>query len=121
MALPNGKPMFPCPVCTQPREVSVTNKDKPYLVCAPCGIQVFVRGPAGIAEFNRLLQRVNRDGLLTRLAEMERRYRKTCPKCGKPFWITPEVLETSWFNGELTGYRCLEKGCRGVVKLESAE
>jgi len=52
---PNGKQMFPCPVCTEPREVRETKKSKPYLICDPCGVQVFVRGPAGIGEFNRLL------------------------------------------------------------------
>src|SRR5271165_5648311 len=35
-------PMFPCPVCTGPREVLLTKKDKPYLICNPCGVQVFV-------------------------------------------------------------------------------
>ena len=76
--------MFPCPVCTQPREVRVTKKDKPYFICDPCGIQVFVRGPAGVTEFNRLLRHTNNDGLLTRLKEMEERYRLTCQKCGLP-------------------------------------
>jgi hypothetical protein len=50
---------------------------------------------------------------------MERRYRKKCPKCGKTFWINPDLAETSWFDGELTGYKCPEKGCSGVVKQES--
>ena len=38
MALLNGKRMFPCPVCADPREVKLTKKDKPYVVCDPCGI-----------------------------------------------------------------------------------
>lgn len=57
MAVSSGKSMFPCPVCTEAREVRLTKKDKPYVVCDPCGVQVFVRGPAGIAEFERLLER----------------------------------------------------------------
>ncbi len=56
MALNGKKRMFPCPVYTEPREVRETKKAKPYLVCDPCGVQVFVRGPGGIGEFNRLLQ-----------------------------------------------------------------
>jgi len=67
----NDNLMFPCPVCTVPREVRTTKKDKPYLTCDPCGIQVFVRGPAGIKEFSRLLQSTSDEGLLARLNHME--------------------------------------------------
>jgi transcription elongation factor Elf1 len=121
MAVANGKRMFPCPVCTEPREVRVTKKDKPYLVCDPCGIQVFVRGPAGIGEFNRLLERTNNDGLLTRLKEMERRYRLTCPECGCRFWIEPELTKTSTFDGTLKGFRCPEKDCGAIVPWKKKE
>jgi predicted RNA-binding Zn-ribbon protein involved in translation (DUF1610 family) len=76
---------FPCPVCAGVRDVRLTKKDKPYITCDPCGIQVFVRGPAGIAEFNRLIER-NNEGLFVRLEEMERRYRLACPACGFKFW-----------------------------------
>ena len=55
MAELNGRKMFPCPVCTDPREVRMTKKKKPYITCDPCGIQLFVRGPAGIAAFERLI------------------------------------------------------------------
>jgi transcription elongation factor Elf1 len=118
MAALSGKQMFPCPVCTQPREVRVTKKDKPYFICDPCGIQVFVRGPAGVAEFNRLLKRTNNDGLLTRLKEMEERYRLTCPECGREFWIEPELIKTSAFDGSVKGFRCPQKDCDAVVPWE---
>jgi hypothetical protein len=49
----NGINMFPCPVCMDPVRCGFTKKKKPYITCDPCGIQVFVRGPAGIAAFNR--------------------------------------------------------------------
>jgi hypothetical protein len=52
---------------------------------------------------------------------MERRYRKKCPECGKTFWVSPELVETHWFDGELTGYKCPDKSCKGVLKLESAQ
>lgn len=84
MSGPNGKRMFPCPVCTDPREVRLTKKSKPYVTCDPCGIQVFVRGPAGISAFNRLVDGANQD-IWTRLAQMEQRYRLKCPECGCPF------------------------------------
>src|SRR5271169_655317 len=53
----SGKRTFPCPVCASPLLVKQTKKAKPYLVCDPCGTQVFVRGPGGIAAFNRLVER----------------------------------------------------------------
>ena len=109
---------FPCPVCARPLEVKLTKKDKPYVTCDPCGIQVFVRGPAGIAEFERLIERGNQDGLPERLEEMERRYRLTCPECGGKFWAEPGLIETSTFNGRLRGFRCPHKGCGEIVPWE---
>ena len=109
---------FPCPVCARPLEVRVTKKSKPYVTCDPCGVQLFIRGPAGIAEFERLIERGNRDGLPERLAEMERRYRLTCPECSGEFWIEPELIKTSSFDGSLKGFRCPGKGCRAIVPWE---
>jgi len=57
--------------------VLLTKKDKPYLICDPCGVQVFIRGPAGIKEFARLLQGTSEESLLARLTQMEQRYRLT--------------------------------------------
>jgi len=101
---------FPCPVCTHPLEVKLTKKNKPYVTCDPCGVQVFVRGPAGIEEFKRLIERGNRDGLLDRLKEMEQRYRMTCAKCSSKFWAEPNLIKTSAFDGSLKGLRCPKCG-----------
>ena len=109
------KAMFPCPVCTAPRKVLMTKKDKPYLTCDPCGVQVFVRGPAGIREFTRLLQVTSADSLLSRLSHIERQYRFTCPDCGHKFWITPKLIKTSAFDGCVKGFRCPERGCSTLV------
>lgn len=114
----NGKRMFPCPVCMQAREVRVTKKDKPYLVCDPCGVQIFVRGQAGIEEFHRLLQRTNNESLLTRMQEMERRYRLSCPVCGQEFWAEPKLIKTSVFDGGLKGFHCPKKNCDAIVPWE---
>ena len=116
-----GKQMFPCPVCTGPREVLMTKKDKPYLTCDPCGVQVFVRGPGGIREFSRLLQSTSEDALLARATKMEKRYRLTCPKCGHKFWISPKLIKTSVFDGGVKGFRCPEEGCEGVATWEERE
>jgi len=111
----NTKPMFPCPVCTGPREVLMTKKDKPYITCDPCGVQVFVRGPAGIKEFNRLLESTSQESLLARLTHIEHQYRLTCPKCANKFWITPALIKTSVFDARVQGLRCPERGCGGVA------
>jgi len=121
MGVLDGNQMFPCPVCTGPREVKQTKKRKPYLVCDPCGVQVFVRGPSGIAEFNRLIERAQGQGLLIRMKEMEQRYHLTCSECGSRFWIEPELVETSIFDGSLRGFRCPEKKCGATVAWEKKQ
>jgi predicted RNA-binding Zn-ribbon protein involved in translation (DUF1610 family) len=121
MVAVKGEPMFPCPVCTQAREVRVTKKDKPYLVCDPCGVQVFVRGTAGIEEFRRLLQHTSNESLLNRLREMERLYRLKCPQCGHEFWAEPSLIKTSVFDGGLKGFRCPMKNCGAIVPWEPTQ
>jgi len=111
---------FPCPVCAGVRPVRLTKKDKPYITCDPCGIQVFVRGPFGIAEFNRLIQRSEQDGLFTRLEAMELRYRLACPKCGHKFWVERKLIKTSGFDGSFKGLRC-PTNCGALVPWEEIE
>jgi ssDNA-binding Zn-finger/Zn-ribbon topoisomerase 1 len=108
---------FPCPVCTHPLEVRLSKKNKPYVTCDPCGIQLFIRGPAGIEEFKRLIERSNGDGLMERLEEMEQRYRLTCLECGCKFWAEPGLIETSGFDGTLKGFRCPK--CKEIVPWKS--
>jgi transcription elongation factor Elf1 len=117
----SGNKRFPCPVCTGPREVRLTKKKKPYITCDPCGIQVFVRGPSGIAAFNRLVDRASSEGLWTRLREMQQRFYLMCPKCGHHFWIEPGLAKTSLFDGSLQGFRCPAKNCRKVVPWGAKE
>jgi predicted RNA-binding Zn-ribbon protein involved in translation (DUF1610 family) len=107
---------FPCPVCTQPLEVRLTKKEKPYVTCDPCGVQLFIRGPAGIGEFRRLIEPGDRSGLLDRLTEMQHRYRLGCPECGSKFWIEPKLIKTSAFDGSLKGFRCPK--CGEIVPWE---
>ena len=116
MATLNGRQMFPCPVCTEPREVRATKKGKPYLVCDPCGIQVFVRGPAGIEEFNRLVQRGVEKGVWDRLSKLEQRYSLKCPECGKRFWMERRLIKTSRIDGSFKGFNCPEEDCEGVAE-----
>ena len=104
-----------------PAEVRITKKKKPYITCDPCGIQLFVRGPAGVAAFNRLLDRAETEDLWTRLAEMDRRYRLKCPACSCHFWIERGLAKTSLLDGSFQGFRCPAKNCREVVAWKTKE
>jgi predicted RNA-binding Zn-ribbon protein involved in translation (DUF1610 family) len=114
----NGKHVFPCPVCTELRDVRMTKKKKPYITCDPCGIQLFVRGTVGISGFQRFIANGNNQNLWTRLQEIEPRYHLKCPKCGCRFWIEPALAKTSVFDGSLQGFRCPEKRCGATVPWE---
>ena len=107
---------FPCPVCTKPLDVRQSKKDKPYVVCEACGIQIFVRGADGIATFNRLVGRADNNGIWQRLAELESRYRARCPECGKSFWIERRLIKTSRMDGSFKGFNCPEGDCEGVAE-----
>jgi hypothetical protein len=112
--------LFPCCVCGKAREVGTTKKDKPYLICDPCGVQVFVRGKTGIRRFEQLVADADGNNIWKRLAELQQRYQFECPKCRKKFWLTPELIKTSWASGKLEGYRCPDPGCGGIAKPEKA-
>jgi len=112
--------LFPCPVCGDLREVRTTKKGKPYLHCDPCMVQVFVRGEMGIRQFEQLLKDADRNNMWKRLSELHKNYQFECPKCGKKFWLTKELIATSWVNGKLEGYRCPDPECGGIVKEEKA-
>ena len=106
----------PCPICTELLDVRESKKKKPYVVCDACGVQMFVRNAQGISRFEELARKANRGNAFDRLAEMEERYRKTCPKCGRTFWVSPDLIKTSVMNGRFLGYCCPAKGCNGVVE-----
>ena len=79
---------------------------------------VCLGGPAGIAAFDRLIERADREGEFTRLKEMQHRYYLRCSECGTRFWIEPSLVKTSIFDGSLQGFRCPEKKCGAVVSWE---
>jgi transcription elongation factor Elf1 len=112
--------LFPCCICGQPREVRTTKKGKPYLHCDPCGLQMFVRIEPGIRRFEALIADAEGNNVWKRLADLQQRYEFECPKCGKKFWLTPELIKTSWVDGKLQGYRCPEPDCGGIAKPEKA-
>jgi transcription elongation factor Elf1 len=109
--------MFPCPICGVATDVRITKKDKPYVTCDPCGVQLFVRGPAGICAFNCLVARG--ESVMQTLSEMEKRYRLNCDGCGTSFWAEPQFVRTSAFDGRLKGFRCPK--CDEVVPWNKEE
>lgn len=46
---------FPCPLCEEKCEIRLSEKCKPYIVCDPCGVQMFIRKTDGI---DRMLEYV---------------------------------------------------------------
>ena len=112
--------LFPCCVCGEAREVRTTKKGKPYMICDPCGVQMFVRVETGIRRFEQLVADADENNIWKRLAELQQRYQFHCPKCRKKFWLTPELIQTSWASGKLEGYRCPDPGCGGIAKPEKA-
>jgi len=112
--------LFPCCVCGEAREVRTTKKGKPYMICDPCGVQMFVRVETGIRRFEQLVADAEENNIWKRLAELQQRYQFQCPKCRKKFWLTPELIKTSWASGKLEGYRCPDPGCGGIAKPEKA-
>ncbi len=132
-----------CILCGDSLEKRTDKNGKPYFVCDPCGTQFFVRGSQGISKLEALIQgkgggRVPKDIVKEipalnsdledlreladiakdRLREMEQRYRLTCPDCGRQFWIEPQLIETSMFDGSLKGFRCPQKDCEATVPWE---
>jgi transcription elongation factor Elf1 len=110
---------FPCPVCLRPLDVRTSKRKKPYVICSPCGVQMFIRERAGIEVFEALVEQGRKDNVLARVAELERRCRLQCPQCGKSFWLSPELIITNRLTGSVTGYRCPQKNCRGSVLLDA--
>jgi predicted nucleic acid-binding Zn ribbon protein len=46
---------FHCPLCGKGLDVRQTKKNKPYVICDPCGVELFVRGKVGMHVFERLV------------------------------------------------------------------
>jgi len=112
--------LFPCCVCGQAREVRTTKKGKPYLICDPCGLQMFVRVEGGIRRFEQLVADAEANDIWKRLADLQQRYELECPRCKKKFWLTTELIKTSWATGKFEGYRCPDPDCGGIAKEEKA-
>jgi hypothetical protein len=81
-------------------------------------MQMFVRVETGIRRFEAMIESADRDDVWGRMAKLQRRYELKCPKCDKRFWLTPELIKTSWISGTFEGYRCPDSNCDGIAKEE---
>jgi hypothetical protein len=52
---------LPCFLCVAKLEKRISKRGKPYFICNPCGIQLFVRKDHGITLLNKLLSDVARN------------------------------------------------------------
>ncbi len=46
---------IPCFLCSQELEQRKDKNDKPYFICDPCGMQIFVRGRQGVLNLTELI------------------------------------------------------------------
>ena len=72
LPIPVGQDWFPCPLCQGLVPVKSSKKDKPYVVCDLCGVQMFVRKPEGVRRLGLMLSRGPTRGSmrLSRLLEL---------------------------------------------------
>jgi hypothetical protein len=75
-----AKNSIPCVLCKDNLPVRTDKNNKPYFVCIPCGIQLFVRGQQGIERLRQAVTSSDSDSqpqvktrkrLLTLLDEMQ--------------------------------------------------
>ena len=119
MDIAQNKINFPCPVCTRLLDVRKSKKGKPYVVCSNCGIQMFIRERAGIEAFSALVERGENGGFYKTLRDLQNQYQKRCRNCHAQFWISEELIQTSWLDGAFQGFRCPE--CGEIYKSEESE
>ena len=48
---------FRCFLCNRELDIRLSKKNRPYLICDSCQIQIFVRGSKGIERLVRLIQK----------------------------------------------------------------
>lgn len=112
-----GSNRFPCPLCGSGLDVRASKKKKPYVICDPCGVQMFVRNGAGISKLEKLVAAANKRKNQEQREDLQNRYRKKCPQCDKLFWISEKLIVTSWLDGSFTGYRCPREKLRWDRKV----
>lgn len=55
--------LIPCFLCGNGLEVKNSKRGKPYFICEPCGVQVFIRREKGISRLNELLKSIGKNAV----------------------------------------------------------
>lgn len=55
--------VFPCPLCDEWLPVKTSKKNKPYILCPECGVQMFVRYKIGERRMSKKCKKKNIDDL----------------------------------------------------------
>jgi len=58
----NNKGWVPCFLCGNQLEIRNSKREKPYIVCDPCGVQIFIRRKEGINLLKGLLNTFSCNG-----------------------------------------------------------
>jgi len=103
---------FPCCVCGEGREVRTTKKGKPYMICDPAAYRCLSESRPGFGDLNCWWRTPSSNHVWQAWLSYNKRYQPQCPRCSKRFWLTPELLKTSWVNGKPEGYRCPDPAMR---------
>jgi transcription elongation factor Elf1 len=134
---------FPCPLCNVTLDVRKSVKGKPYVVCDPCGMQMFLRKDEGIAALHKISSGGSADKLREKIQSLEKQLAlaernkaeltrktvkdieksalRTCPECGAEFIIREDLIKTSWLDGRFLGFKCPKDGCKGIALRQSEE
>jgi len=54
---------IPCLLCGKRLNKRIDKNGKPYFVCDPCGVQMFIRRPQGIENLSELIQTLGKKDL----------------------------------------------------------
>ena len=55
------KRFLPCILCGMKLFTRIDKNDKPYFMCDPCGIQMFIRRPLGIERLRKLISQIEKN------------------------------------------------------------
>lgn len=59
----NPQNLIPCFLCGNGLRVKNSKRNKPYFICEPCGVQVFVRREQGILKLKALLLSISKSAV----------------------------------------------------------
>jgi len=91
---------IPCILCTEKLDKRTDKNGKPYFVCNPCGVQLFVRREHGIALLDKLIRNCEKNeipfrqraedifkiqALLTEINETKKQIQRLKPQIGLLF------------------------------------